>query len=153
MAEQEPKSIELHFPDAKPLPFNFDDGPIYFKNSSTITWAFSGGKSVRADLITSLSNPHRHYNNIKPVSKSLTPDYKNYTTGINISFIPGSLKVYINGVRLLPHPMRPIYVPSPDPLNAWNLNGFTENATGLGFSLLHPITSDDTILIDFEVTL
>lgn len=149
----EAKNITIEFPNATPTPLSFDNGTIGFEDSSTITWTSTGGQNVRADVIGSLANAHQHYDNIVPTSASLTPDYQNYLTGLPSAFTAGSLKVYVNGVRLPSSPTNSIYIPSSDPLNSWTLNRFTEDPLGLGFSLLNPITAQDIIIIDFEVAL
>lgn len=151
----EAKNISIAFPDATPAPLSFDNGPVSVENSSTITWTSVGGQAVRADVVASLANAHQHYDNIVPASASLTPDYQTYLTASPspITFVSGSLKVYINGVRVPSSPTPAIYIPSSEPLTSWTLNQFTENGTPNGFSLLNPITSNDIIVIDFEVSL
>jgi len=129
----------------------FDSGTVTFEDSTTITWTSTGGQSVRADLVASLSNAHQHYDGIVPTSATLTPDYQTYLTGYPTAFTTGSLKVYINGVRIFATPTT-VYYPTTNPLSSWAANNFTENA-GLGFTLLNPITSNDIIVIDFEIPL
>jgi len=127
----------------------FDNGPILIENSSTIVWASTGGQNVRADVSIALSNPHQHYNNIIPVSYNLTPDYQNYrTNSSSILYSEGSLKVYINGVRIFPNIT--VKYPGIDPSSAWISNRFSENVNFLQFSLLNAITSSDIIVVDFE---
>lgn len=46
-----------------------------------------------------------------------------------------------------------VYAPTSDPSATWQLNKFTENEDGLGFSLLNAITINDIIKIDFEIPL
>ena len=155
LIDDEAKNITIDFPDATPSPLSFDNGIISFEDSTTITWTSTGGQAVRADVVSSLANAHQHYDNIVPASVSLTPDYQNYYTAspTPITFTAGSLKVYINGVRVPSSPTPAIYIPTADPLTSWTLNQFTENGTPNGFSLLNPITANDIIVIDFEVPL
>lgn len=155
LIDDEAKNITIDFPDASPSPLSFDNGIISFEDSTTITWTSNGGQAVRADVVSSLANAHQHYDNIVPASASLTPDYQTYLTAspTPITFTSGSLKVYINGVRVPSYPTSAIYVPTADPLTSWTLNQFTENGTPNGFSLLNPITANDIIVIDFEVPL
>lgn len=126
------------------------DGVALIDNSSTITWSVSLDQKIRADVSVGLTNAHMHYDNIEPISADLTPNYKDYITNLPSEFTAGSLKVYINGVRIFSDIT--IYAPTSDPSSAWQLNSFTENS-GLGFSLLNAITAYDTIRIDFEVPL
>lgn len=147
---EEAKNISISFEVPSNILF-FDNGTVNLVNSPTITWASEGGQNVRADVAVSLSNPHQHYDGIIPVSASLTPDYINYLTGLTTPFTAGSLKVFINGVRIFSD--HTIYAPTSNPLTTWQQNSFTENINGLGFSLLNAITIDDSIVIDFEIPL
>ena len=127
-------------------------GVVTFQSSTTINWYVdSGTKYVQAEVSNTYSNPHKHYDNVIPTSKYLTPDYKNYNTGITSAFTPESLKVYINGVRIFP--VVSVYYPSYSDAPTLQLNSFTEYGSGLGFELLNPITENDIIFIDFEVSL
>lgn len=131
---------------------NITSGLVTFQSSTTINWYVdSGTKTVQAELSTVYSNPHKHYDNIIPVSKYLTPDYKSYNTGITTPFVPDSLKVYLNGVRIFPGAS--VYYPSFSDAPVLKLNSFTEDSGSLGFVLLNPITEDDIIFVDFEVSL
>jgi hypothetical protein len=148
-------SVSIDFPNASPSPLSFNNGTISFEDSTTITWTSNGGQAVRADVVSSLANAHQHYDNIVPASVSLTPDYQNYYTASPTALVytSGSLKVYVNGVRLPLNPTPAYYIPSADPLTSWTLNQFAENVGSDGFSLLNPITANDIIVIDFEVPL
>jgi hypothetical protein len=146
----EAKNISISVETASNVLY-FDNGTVGLVNSPTITWASEGGQNVRADVAVALSNAHQHYDGIIPTSVSLTPDYINYLTGLGTAFTAGSLKVYINGVRIFSNST--VYAPTSDPLTTWQQNSFTENINGLGFSLLNAITIDDSIVIDFEIPL
>jgi len=124
-------------------------GVMQINPSSTIIWKVVG-TTVTAEVTTSLSNSHQHYDNTVPLSASLTPDYRTYLVN-GPAFIAGSLKIYINGLRIFPSP-NSIYVPSSDPSLPWSLNSFVENGT-TGFVLTNPITQDDIIMVDFTVSL
>jgi hypothetical protein len=138
--------------DSSSTTVTYSTGTVTFKPSSTIVWNVSGtspNQEISAQVTTSLSNSHEHYDNVVPTSASLTPDYRSYT--LSPSFMAGSLKVYINGVRIFPNPNQ-IYAPSSDPSLPWVLNSFTENGT-TGFTLTNAITQDDIIIVDFTVSL
>lgn len=126
-----------------------NSGVLQLDPSSTIIWKVTGG-TVTAEVTTSLSNSHQHYDNTVPVSASLTPDYRTYLVN-GPAFMAGSLKVYINGMRIFPAP-NSVYVPSSDPSLPWSLNSFAENGT-TGFILTNAITQDDIIMVDFTVAL
>jgi hypothetical protein len=132
------------------MPVLFNTGTINLNPSSTIVWKITAGNNVAAEVTTSLTNSHQHYDNIVPTSKNLTPNYINYTVN-GLNFMAGSLKVYINGMRIFPNPNQ-VYVPSSDPSLPWSLNSFVESGT-TEFVLTNAITQDDIIMVDFTVSL
>jgi hypothetical protein len=127
------------------------DGVVTLEPSTTIEWTLSAGQKLRADVTVGLTNAHQHFDNITPVAAALTSNYKDYLTNLTTAFTTGSLKVFINGVRIFQDTT--VYAPTSSPLSSWQLNSFTENEDGLGFSLLNAITINDIIKIDFEVPL
>jgi hypothetical protein len=128
-----------------------DNGILTFEDSTTITWTVANNQTVKAEVTSSLSNPHEHYDGITPTSRDLTPNYLDYLTNISSPFKEGSLKVFINGTRIFTD--SEVYYPSLSDNPTWKLNKFTEYPNGLGFALLNAIAADDIIKIDFEVTL
>jgi hypothetical protein len=134
------------------------EGLMLIEPSTTIEWTVLNNQKIRADVTTGLTNAHEHFDNVEPISVSATPDYKNYLTNLGAQFREGSLKVYINGVRMLSDKIT--YYPSAtDPSGTWHTNKFTENLNSSlanylkGFSLLNAITINDIVRIDFEVPL
>lgn len=127
----------------------FNSNYLNLQDSSTITWNVDAGQVLSAEVTSSLSNPHQHYDNVVPDSKYLTPDFQNYT--VPLVFKTGTLKVFINGVRIFSG--YDVYVPSSDPSLPWTLNSFTQDVNLNGFSLLNAITVDDIIFVDYEVSL
>src|SRR5581483_3102539 len=81
----------------------FDDGLLSVKPSDSITWRYQSG-SLYADTSFPSSVRHVHYYGITPVVQSLTPfSHQTYsTTTVFTPYKQGSLRVYINGVRLQP---------------------------------------------------
>lgn len=146
----EAKNFSVGFTTASGIDY-ISNGILTFENSSTITWTVSDGQIVKGEVTSSLSNPHEHYDGITPISRDLTPNYTDYLTNISSPFRQGSLKVFINGIRIFED--AEVYCPSYSDNPTYKLNRFTEYANGLGFSLLNAITSEDIIKIDFEVTL
>ena len=130
-------------------------GIAAFKNSSTINWTVETGQIVKAEVVTALSNPHQHYDNVIPQHADLNPSsptyYKNYLTGSPTAFRANSLKVFINGTRIFPNSL--VYFPSYSATPLYTQNKFTENLNGLGFSLLNAITGADIMVIDYEIPL
>lgn len=128
----------------------FEQGPIAFEASSSIKWQVVAPSVVKAHMVFPSSAAHRHYYNITPQDEGLTPDFQNYKVGYP-TFISGSLRVYINGVRLTDDDE--VYVPGPLVSSAWALNSFTPDPENGTFSLLTAITSGDVIRIDFDISL
>lgn len=127
----------------------FNSDYVNLQDSTTIKWNVDAGQALSAEVTSSLSNPHMHYDNVVPDSKYLTPNYMDYT--VPLTFKTGTLKVFINGIRIFSG--NDVYVPSADPSLPWSLNSFTEDVGLKGFSLLNAITVDDIIYVDFEVSL
>ena len=82
-----------------------------------------------------------------------TPDYTNYkTTTVATPFVDGSLRIFINGIRL-PESSPGVFVPpSTGPSDTWTLTYFSSDSTAGTFALNRAITSDDIIRIDFDTT-
>jgi len=116
--------------------------------SDTIEWVYEAPDSIKADLKISTAFAHRHYYDLDPV----TANFKDYdVTSVMTPFVEGSLRVYINGVRLSSSDQ--IYFPN-STHTAWSLNQIdTISHTTGEFSLLNAISSNDIIRVDFDVAL
>jgi hypothetical protein len=137
-------SIEVETPSNVVL---FEDGVVTFAPSDSVTWQISSGK-IKANLGFPLEAAHRHYYDMEPV----TSDYIEFTVNsISTAFIEGSLRVYINGVRLSSEV--DIYVPGNLVSDSWVLISFTPSPEDGSFTLSTEITEDDIIRIDFDVAL
>jgi len=91
---------------------------------------------------------HRHYYDLEPI----TTDYISFkVTSVNTPYIEGSLRVYINGIKLTAD--NQVYVPGDVMTEDWSLNSFTPDHTAGTFELYAAITSDDIIRIDFDIAL
>ena len=88
---------------------------------------------------------------IRPV----TSDNQNFTTTNGATeYISGSLRIYINGVRIQESPTN-TFVPSDvDTSLIWVGRSYTEDDSSLGtFSLNSAIGDSDNIIIDFDFAL
>lgn len=131
-----------------------NEGIIALQASDSIQWDLTPPVSLNQPYILkpvlsiSTAFAHNHYYDLEPI----TADYQNYAvTAVNTPFINGSLRVYINGVRI--NTDYEIYAPGFLPTTAWTLNKFTPNSSNGTFALANPVTSSDIIRIDFDVTL
>ena len=129
----------------------FEEGPVIFQGSDSVTWSVLEPNRIKADLTFPTSAAHRHYYGIAPLPVDVDPDYINYKTGLTTPFVEGSLRVYINGVRLSDEDE--IYIPGPLVTSEWTLNRFTPGADFTTFALDRAITANDSIRIDFDISL
>lgn len=127
----------------------FDDGVISFVPSTGVTWSVTPPNKVQANLTFPISAAHKHYYNIVPQFDGL-PDFQNYKTGYP-NYIADSLRVTINGVRI--YDDDEVYVPGALVSSPWTLNKFNGDNTTGQFSLDTPITAQDVIRVDFDVSL
>lgn len=128
---------------------NFDTGIMTISPSDTITWRYTGG-SVKADMVFPVAAAHEHHYDITPVHLSGYTSYK--TTSVNTAYMDGSLRVYINGIRISQDDF--VYAPGDLVSDPWTLNKFTETSSSSGtFALTNAITANDIIKIDFDRSL
>lgn len=130
----------------------FSDTTLTLEASDTVIWNYDGSKlSAAIDFPTTVR--HVHYYNTVPY----TTNYKNYTTSIlNTAYREGSLRVYINGIRL--NSTNTVAVPfSTSGSISWVNLKFTEGTatssvvTGGDFVLNTTIASSSSVIIDFDV--
>lgn len=133
---------------------DFENGTVEFVPSDSITWNVTGSTQVSAVVTFSTSSLHNHIYDYTPVAQNLiTPDYTNYkTTSVATPFVDGSLRVFINGIRL-PETSPGVFIPpSTGPEDTWTKTYFSSDSTAGTFALNRAITSDDVIRIDFDTT-
>jgi hypothetical protein len=136
---------------------SFSSGRLNFGASDTITWRYQDGKMYADNDFPSYVR-HTHSYNVNPVPTNLiTPDYINYkTTSISTPYRTGSLRVYLNGIRLsenvdvdVPIWNGTDYVPT--------TYSYTEGTDVSGvvtsglFALSSAISADITIFVDFDI--
>lgn len=150
----EATDLALRFETIGPseTPVTFNSGILPFADSATVTWRLDDG-DIKADTTFPTSAVHQHVYDVEPVAATpLSPDYVNYkTTTISTAYTEGSLRVYINGVRL--SETDGIYVPGPTPSSDYTLITYTPDAAAGTFALSTAITADDVIRIDFDIAM
>jgi hypothetical protein len=134
---------------------SFDQGILDIQPSDTVTWRYLNG-SIYADNAFPSSVRHIHYYDVSPVPVNLiTPDYINYyTTSIATPYQEGSLRVYLNGIRISQN--APIDIIINDVPTAMTFSEDTNSiaggmiTSGL-FTLSSAINADIIIFTDFDV--
>lgn len=112
------------------------DDTFSLYDSDTIAWRYAGG-NVYADTTFSKSLITTKNYNVNPVNVSGNINFK--TSSINTAYVAGSLRVYVNGLRLCK--------------NSTPIGGFyfTEDDPTIGtFDLNTALESGDVIRIDFD---
>jgi len=148
--------LTVEFPDATAAIFGDTNPTLIVSDSPSIAWTWDGS-SISAGVVGSFTNPHGHYYNLVPYNPSV--DYQTYfTNNVSTPFVEGSLRVYVNGIRLPEYDsMNTIYAYVPTfsggSPSSWSQNYFTPDYTSGTFDLYVPITSNDVIVIDFDIDL
>lgn len=147
------------------VPPSGSNGVLKFKRSSTIFMEFQNPDTVRLHSVFPPDAAHRHnYNLVPAYDIPSNPTFKNYrTTAINTPFRPGSLRVYVNGMRITGDPVKVLNYSSSSvtipnsggiavfPASAWiNTYIASENPSGGTFELNRSLSPSDVIRIDFD---
>lgn len=138
----------------------FDQGKVRLQSSSLIGWEVGfTPNTLKPVLKTSLEFNHRHYYDIEPVLVDVENNEYD-ASGNSTAYLEGSLRVYINGTRLSSD--QEIYYPKNPTSNLWESsnamlsggsNMYTPNHSTGTFTLSKPITEEDIIRVDFDVSL
>jgi hypothetical protein len=144
-------SLEIYTDDTTFISFN--EGVLKLKPSSTVQPSFEAPDILKLNLAFPTDAAHRHHYGLIPVHDNLVnPDYMNYkVTSTNTAFIEGSLRIYINGVRIFED--AEVYVPGSMVDDPWTLISFTPDHEAGTFTLSAAITENDVIRIDFDEAL
>jgi hypothetical protein len=133
----------------------FSQGVLRIKPSTTVTPSFESPDVLKLNLSFPTSAAHEHYYGLVPIdANQVSPDFKNYkvtATDPVTSFVNGSLRVYVNGVRIFED--AEVYVPGPLVDDAWTLLSFTSNHSDGTFELSSALSPEDMIRIDFDKAL
>jgi len=130
----------------------FDGGVIELQASSSIVPIITAPNILTFELGFPSTAAHRHFYGSTPVDVNLMdPDYINYTVdSVPSPFVDGSLRVYVNGVRIFED--IEVYAPGPLTDDPWTLLSFVSNSVNGEFALSSAISEDDVIKIDYDIT-
>lgn len=128
-------------------PTTFSDGDVEFVESDTVQFHQESGK-IAIDIKIPISSKHIHYYDVTPV----TDDYLNYTTnGVPTAYKAGSLRVYVNGIRLSATAETTAPVGGVATLITYAEGGDTDGVvTGGDFNFSVAVDEDDVVRIDFD---
>lgn len=144
------------------------EGELKLHPSDSIYWDVDASGVLSAHTTFPSTVRHIHYYDFVPVHQNTTsPDYKNYAvTSTNTPYKEGSLRVFINGIRLTKlsnvtpgKASRGNYVPTAFSGSSptWLTYTYSEDTAEDGiinsgkFSLSSAITSSDVITVDFDI--
>lgn len=125
------------------------DGTVKLKGSPTVFFDFEAPNVVRVHSAFPPDTAHRHHYGLQPANQNASsPDYKNFkTTALSTRYEEGSLRVYVNGVRLY---STSVPVPNPSGSSFTATYVATQSHTEGSFSLNRSLSASDVIRIDFD---
>lgn len=134
-----------------------ENGLLKLRSSDSIAFEFDAPDVLKIHSVYPLTAAHIHNYNLTPAHQNPgSPDYKNFiTTSINTPFKEGSLRVYVNGVRIGTNAVK-VLVAGGDPTIYSNWKSLYINSSDYStgeFELNDSITSNDVIMIDFDQNL
>jgi hypothetical protein len=153
LVADEATDLTLEFQNEPGSEVDFDSDEVRFRDSETITWRVMSPNMIFADMVFPTSAAHQHHYSQVPVHEDMVdPDFINYKANSgSTSFVNGSLRIYVNGVRI--NETEAIYVPGPLVDDPWMLLSFTSDYAAGTFALSAAISEDDVIIIDYDIAL
>lgn len=128
-----------------------NEGPVIFETSETIEVELVSPSTIKLHTAFSTDALRVHYYNITPIPQDEIPDYQNFfVNNLQTVFAEGSLRVYVNGIRLSEDSYVLVYSMSTGPTGTWIELSYTTDPEAGAFMLSVPMTEDDVILIDFD---
>lgn len=129
----------------------FSAGTVRLQPSDTISYTVEAPDIVKAHSVFPADAARLFNYDITPAHQTpSSPDYQSYkTTSVNTPYITGSLRVYVNGVRL--SSTGQVRVPDIATADTWTLTYVSSETPASGlFTLNRALTSSDVIRIDFD---
>lgn len=126
-------------------------GTLRFKSTDTVKFDFESPDVIKARSVFPISSAHQHHYGLKPAHQTpSSPDYQNFkTTSVNTPFMSGTLRVYVNGIRILD--TTPTLVPAYSDISTWTETFISSsNELNGNFTLNRALSSNDLIIIDFD---
>lgn len=125
---------------------------LKLRNSSTIFFDFTAPNILKAHTIFPPDAIHRHHYNLIPAyDVPSNPSFKNYkTTSLSTPYEPGSLRVFVNGVRLTNNVGIKVLDYSSSTTSWISTHLASENPSQGTFELNRALTINDVIRIDFD---
>lgn len=162
MTKAESDKLALIAEEASDITLEIDDGTdqieltsgeVIFQSSSSVDVELTSPNIVKWNLGFDTAAAHQHHYGLVPVDANLvSPDNINFkVNSVASAFISGSLRVYINGVRIFSD--EEVYVPGPMVDDTWTLLKFTPVPASGTFALSAAISDEDIIRIDFDLLL
>lgn len=129
----------------------FQSGVLQLLPSSSVTWEIIAPNKIKANLGFPVASAHRHYYDQKPVHYNTTnPDYKKYkVNSVATPYVEGSLRVYVNGVRLTSSDS--VYVPGSLVDDPWTLLTVTPSYDTGTFTISVALSEEDVLRIDYDI--
>jgi hypothetical protein len=127
----------------------FSDGALRFVPSNTVTFSVDEPNELKFNMVFPEDAAHSHRYGVTAVPADLVhPDWTNYKVSTT-PYTGGSLRVYVNGVRLSPD--AEIYVPGYMTTDPWTLLSYEEHPDDGTFTLSTPLSEDDVVIADYDI--
>lgn len=130
----------------------FTDGLLKFEPSTTVSFSLTAPNRLKFNLAYPAEAAHQHYYDQTPVADNLSsPDFMTYkVNSMGTAYNVGSLRVYVNGVRL--SASGSVYVPGPLVTDPWTLLTYTPDEENGTFTLSVALSIDDVIRINYDAS-
>jgi len=131
-------------------------GTARLRHSDTVTFTLDAPDIIKAHTVFPPAAAHQHFYDLKPAHLTPgSPDYKNYkTTSVGTAFMTGTLRVYVNGIRLSEDEAVYVYDGSTGPDGTWTLTYVSASTPASGtFTINRALDPADVIRIDFDQSL